>query len=107
MVNNPAQTREFYRAIFDWQFDEESMPSYTLVNAGAEPTGAIFKKPDAAPGVCANIYFQVNDINTTLQKVGDRGGRVLVPKTEIPNVGHFAMFTDPEGIAVGIMQPSG
>ena len=37
----------------------------------------------------------------------EHGGSVLVPRTEVPNVGHFAMFTDPDGVAVGIMQPGG
>jgi hypothetical protein len=106
MVGDPKKAQEFYGAIFNWQFDPEAMPGYTLVNAGAEPTGAMFKKPDHTPGVCANIYFQVPDIDTTLRKVGEGGGFVLVPKTEIPNVGHFAMFADPEGISIGLMQPS-
>ena len=107
MVNDTKKAQAFYGAIFDWDFDTDSMPGYTLINAGTEPTGAMFKKPDAAPGVCANIYFQVPDIDATLKRVGEGGGKVLVPKTEIPNVGHFAMFTDPEGISVGIMQPVG
>jgi len=27
-----------------------------------------------------------------------------VPKTPIPNVGHFAVFADPDGIGVGLFQ---
>lgn len=106
MVNDAKKAQAFYGAIFDWQFDNESMPGYTLVDAGTEPTGAVFKKPDAAPGVCANLYFKVSNIDTTLKKVGEGGGSVLVPKTGIPSVGHFAMFADPEGIPIGIMQPA-
>jgi predicted enzyme related to lactoylglutathione lyase len=106
MTADPENCRAFYGAIFDWQFDDESMPGYTLVNTGAEPTGAIFSKPEQVPGVCTNVYFQVSDIDSTIERVTENGGNVLVPKTEIPNVGHFAMFTDPEGIPVGIMQPA-
>jgi predicted enzyme related to lactoylglutathione lyase len=47
----------------------------------------------------------VDDIDATLEKVTENGGRILVPKTVIPNVGYFAMFADPEGIAIGIMKP--
>jgi hypothetical protein len=107
MTGDPEKCKAFYGAIFDWRFDDESMPGYTLVNTGAEPTGALFPKPEAAPGVCVNIYFQVKDIETTLEKVTAGGGSVLVSKTDIPNVGHFAMFADPEGIPIGIMQPAG
>ena len=107
MTGDPSKCKAFYGAVFGWQFDDESMPGYTLVQTGHEPTGAIFQKPPEAPGVCVNVYFQVDNIEATLEKVGQGDGRVLVPKTEIPNVGHFAMFTDPEGIVIGIMQPAG
>ena len=76
-------------------------------NTGAEPTGGVFPKPAEAPSACANIYFNVDDLDATLSKATEAGATVLVPKTAIPNVGHFAMFTDPEGIAIGIMQPTG
>ena len=105
MSGNPQKCRAFYGQVFDWQFDEQTLPGYTLVNAGAEPTGAIFAKPDTAPGPCMNVYFQVADIDTTVDRVRDHGGEVLIQKTEIPGTGFFAMFADPEGLVVGVMQP--
>ncbi len=83
------------------------MPGYTLVNTGAEPGGGLFPKPPDTPAGCLNAYFQVADIDATLEVVTEQGGKVLVAKTAVPNVGHFAMFSDPEGIPVGIMQPAG
>ncbi len=106
MTNNPETCKAFYGKVFDWQFDDKTMPGYSLVNTGGEPSGGVFKKPETAPGVCVNVYFHVDDINSTLAKVGEHGGTVLVPKTAIPGVGHFAMFSDPEGIPIGIMQPT-
>ncbi|MCO6438124.1 MAG: VOC family protein [Phycisphaerae bacterium] len=106
MVDDPSKARAFYEAVFDWTFDDASMPGYTLIQTGAEPTGGMFKRPELAPGVCANIYFQTHDLDATLSKAVERGAKVLVPKTAIPNVGHFAMITDPEGIPVGLMQPN-
>ena len=106
MTADPEKCQAFYGAVFDWQFDGASMPGYTLVNTGLEPTGAVFPKPPDAPGVCMNVYFRVEDLDATLEKALEHGGKRLIPKTEIPGVGHFAMFTDPEGIAIGIMQPT-
>jgi len=105
MTNDPARCRDFYGTVFDWTFDESSMPGYTLVHTGQEPTGGIFSKPPQAPHPCLNVYFTVSNIDETLAKATGLGGNVLVPKTPIPGVGHFAMFTDPEGIVIGIMQP--
>lgn len=108
MTADPAKCKAFYGAVFDWEFDEEAMPGYTLVNTGEDPTGAVFAKPPEAPGACMNIYFQTADLDATLAKVTNNGGKVIVPKTEVPGgIGYFAMFTDPEGIAIGLMQPAG
>lgn len=105
MVNDTETARAFYGSVFDWQFDDQSMPGYTLINAGSEPSGGLFKRPDQAPGVCVNVYFQVDDLDATLVNAQKQGATVLVPKTEIPNTGHFALIADPEGIPVGLMQP--
>ena len=105
MASDVEQAKKFYGAVLDWQFDNESMPGYALVNPGQEPSGALFAKPSEAPTPCMNIYFNVKDIDATLAKAEENGGETLVPKTEIPGTGHFAMFTDPEGIVVGIMKP--
>ena len=106
MPTDPAKCKAFYGAVFDWQFDDASMPGYTLISTGAEPTGGILPKPDDAPGPCLNVYFNVTDLDATLATVTELGGGVLVPKTQIPGVGHFAMFTDPEGLVIGIIQPA-
>ena len=104
MTTDPAKCKAFYGAIFDWKFDDESMPGYTLVRPGVEPNGAIFKKPDDAPGPCLNVYFLVDDIDATLAKVKEKGGTVIVPTTEIPSVGWFAMITDLDGITIGLFK---
>lgn len=41
----------------------------------------------------------------TLRQVVEAGGRVLMPKTEIPGVGWVAMFADPDGIPIGLLEP--
>ena len=107
MSSNPEKFKTFYGAIFGWEFDDESMPGYTLINAGTEPTGAIAAKPPDSPGACVNIYFQVESIDSVLNQAQQKGAKILVPKTKIPNVGHIAIFADPEGIPVGILEPAG
>lgn len=106
MTADTDKCRSFYGELFRWQFDEASMPGYTLIQPGTEPSGGMFAKPAQAPGPCMNVYFNVDDIDATLTKAANMGGSVLVPKTAVPGVGHFAMVTDPEGITFGIMQSS-
>ncbi len=106
MTADPKKCKDFYAKMFDWQFDDQAMPGYTLINTGAEPSGAIFPKPEGADSPCINLYFHVDDIDGTLQRATASGTEILVPKTNIPGVGHFAIISDPEGLAIGMLQPS-
>ena len=106
MTNDSAKAKAFYGDVFDWQFDETSLPGYTLINAGSEPTGGLFPRPPETPNPCLNVYFMVDDIDATLDKATERGASVIAEKTTIPHVGEFAMFTDPDGISVGILKPA-
>jgi predicted enzyme related to lactoylglutathione lyase len=104
MSERPERAKDFYAHVFGWTYDDESMPGYTLVRPGVEPNGAIFKKPDDAPGPCLNVYFLVDDVEATLAKVKEKGGTVIVPTTEIPSVGWFAMVSDLDGITIGLFK---
>lgn len=104
MTGDPQKCQAFYGAVFDWTFDAESMPGYTLIQTGADPPGGIMQQPADVPAVCVNTYFRVTDIATVLEKAKAAGAKVLVEKTPIPGVGHLAFFADPEGIVIGIMQ---
>lgn len=106
MSADVARWKSFYGQVFDWSFDDKTMPGYTVIHPGGEPNGGVFPKPPDAPGPCLTVYFAVKDIDETLGKVTERGGKLLVPRTPIPNVGEFALFTDPEGIIVGLLQPN-
>ena len=107
MTADLTKCRAFYSAVFDWKYDDATMLGYTLIQTGQDPGGGVFAKPPDVPHACLNVYFKVEDIDRTLAASTKHGGKVLVPKTPIPSVGHFAMFTDPEGVVIGIMQPGG
>lgn len=105
MCTDVERGKKFYGGVFDWQFDDASMPGYTLIHAGAEPAGGMMAKPAEAPASAMHVYFMVEDVDETLAKVLELGGRVIVPRMEIPHVGLLAMVADPEGIVFGILKP--
>ena len=106
MVSDVAKSQEFYGKIFDWEFKADEAMDYTMVNTGAEPGGGIMKKPDQAPMFAMTQYFHVDDIDETLKKAEAAGAAPGVPRMEIPNIGWWAMFMDPDGIPVMIFQPA-
>ena len=104
LVNDVAKAKEFYSAVFEWEFDESSFPGYVLIKTGSDPGGGMFVKPETAPVYALNTYFLTDDIEATIAKAIAKGAAVIVPKTPIEGVGHWAMFADPDGIPIGLLQ---
>lgn len=48
-------------------------------------------------------YVHVDDVDNTLAKLQELGGKVLMLATEIPQVGRLAMVADPQGAPFYIM----
>jgi predicted enzyme related to lactoylglutathione lyase len=46
---------------------------------------------------CWGAYVTVDDIDATTSKIEGLGGKIIVPPTDIPNIGRFSVFTDPQG----------
>lgn len=105
VTTDASKCKTFYGAVFGWQFDDRRMPGYTLIQTGQEPSGGILPNA-AAHGPGLNAYFSVASIDDCLKRVAQAGGEVLMAKTAVPGVGHMAIFADPEGISVGVIQPA-
>ena len=108
---------KFYQSAFGWQtqmFGEE-MGNYVLATTvetdekGPKRPGAINggfypKKPDW-PAQYPSIVIAVDDIEKAIAKVVKAGGTVLGEPMEIPGVGRYVSFVDPEGNRVSMLQP--
>jgi predicted enzyme related to lactoylglutathione lyase len=97
---------EFYRQVFGWQYQVEGGFAYVkFAPQLITPLGGIGQaKPDEPgwqPG--RNFYLATHDVKASLAKVVEAGGKVAVPVTETDGY-TFAMFTDPEGNLVGLLQ---
>lgn len=107
MVPDTDKTKAFYTQVFDWSFEAwEGGEGYEMIQAGAEPGGGLMKMPEMAPHPALNVYFLVDDVDSTMEKAKAAGANVIVPKMEIPGIGWHGMFMDPDGIPVGVFQPT-
>ena len=117
----PFEDRErmakFYRSAFGWQTEMlgKEMGSYVLATTvetgekGPKRPGAINggfypKRPDW-PAQYPSIVIAVDDIKKAIAKVVEAGGSVLGEPMEIPGVGSYVSFMDPEGNRVSMLQP--
>ena len=107
MVSDVEKAKAFYTRVFDWEIAHSGMGGYWMIQTGREPGGGMMARPPEAPACALSQYFLVDDIDVTLEKVTAAGGTVVLSKMEISKeIGSFAVFTDPDGIAVGIFQPA-
>jgi predicted enzyme related to lactoylglutathione lyase len=57
---------------------------------------------DESPAGHVLVYIHSDDIETDLKNVEKLGGKVIHPKTEIPQIGWFGLFQDPTGNVLGL-----
>src|SRR3989337_1272118 len=112
-ADDVEKLRKFYSALFGWKIektpgpmeylmvltvpiDDKGMPVRPGVNGG------MMKKqnPEHKP---VN-YVAVESVDEYVKKIEALGGRVIVPKMEVPGIGWWALALDPEGNQFAILQ---
>jgi hypothetical protein len=104
MGKDGKKLREFYGDIFDWKFEVMPDMDYGTSNTGSEKgiQGGVGTGMQGAS--YQTFYISVTDIKATLKKIEAKGGKTIVPYTEIPKIVTFAIFTDPEGHTIGLIE---
>lgn len=88
-----AALKQFYAGNFGWSIDG--------ANAIATPglKGTLRQDPRETL-----IYLGVPDIDAALKGIAASGGATVLPRTVIPHVVTFAIFTDPAGNRMGLVE---
>ena len=63
--------------------------------------------PNQGPVAERLIYIGVPDINAALAKITANGGAVVFPRTEVPGIVVLALFRDPAGNRMGLVEMDG
>ena len=115
--DNGVRMAKFYKSFFGWQTQMlgEDMGNYVTATttetdeSGPKKPGAIdggfYPKKDDWPAQYPSIVIAVDDVNESIEKVIDAGGKVLGEPMVIPNVGQYVLFIDTESNRVSMLQP--
>ena len=109
-ADNVPRARRFYEGVFGWKFDAWGPPGFFLIQTGTdrEPgiQGSLQDRRELVPGMLVNAYectVAVDDVDRIAKAVEAAGGKVVMPKVEIPGVGRLIYFQDTEGNVAGAM----
>ena len=100
-TRDPGRLRSFFERLFDWQF-REAMPGYTMIDG----VGGIFDAPDPQMPLGVTPYVNVTDLVEKERRITAAGGRIHKSKQEIPGMGWFTIFSDPDGNMLALWQPA-
>ncbi|WP_174292655.1 VOC family protein [Sphingomonas bacterium] len=107
---DPDAATGFYQAVTGWTIDPAPAagPDYRMIAgpdggvAGMLRLDAAMQAGGARPTWLA--YIGVDDPDHTAGQACDLGGGVVVPPTDIPGIGRFALLTDPQGAPFYVMR---
>jgi uncharacterized protein len=108
MSKDPAKVADFYQKVFDWKITYHPEMNYRIVETGAQaPMAGInggIVKPDREGPWPGNMlfYILVDDLAAFRRKIVAAGGKIHVEEQQVPGMGAFTLFTDPEGRMMGI-----
>ncbi|HET7474590.1 MAG TPA: VOC family protein [Dermatophilaceae bacterium] len=110
------RAKGFYSSVFDWQLQTMPVPGgdYTIVmttpvdeqtqlpTAPGAINGGMMQRDERTPGPV--ITIDVEAIDEALKQIEAGGGSTVTPRTEIPGMGAYAYFKDPEGNVLGLWE---
>lgn len=108
-TDDVAATQAFYGSVFGWTFRDFGPTDFVQIldASGEAPMGAIQQRRqllDDEPTRGFECTFGVDDVDAFRERIVAAGGRILMDKSTIPNVGHLIAFQDPGGNPVLAME---
>jgi predicted enzyme related to lactoylglutathione lyase len=99
---------QFYSKLFGWTFksgDAGPMIYHEISNAGTQ-IGGMYKITEEMKGMPPNwmAYYAVTNCDATADRAKSMGAALVVPPTDIPNVGRFCTIKDPQGGVFAVIQ---
>ena len=111
--DDEKRVQNFYKNLFGWKINAVPGMPYFMVNTVATDKKNMPKEVGAinggmmkrnVPGEGPVIVINVSDIDSYLKKVEKAGGKTVLPKQKVADMGLYARVTDTEGNVVGLWQ---
>src|SRR5436305_2315647 len=98
---NSSAAGKFYSEVFGWKIEADQTYNYVMFQSEGGPGGGFVEPGEGTPVEYKPdrllVYVATDDIDASLATIEARGGKTVLPKTEIPNSRWWAVFADPTG----------
>lgn len=105
-----AKAKAFYTELFNWNAKEDASGHYTEFQVGGRSiAGMMAIPPEQREHMPPNwlIYAMVDDCDASMSKAAELGAHVIVPATDVADVGRFGVIADPTGAAIAMIKLTG
>jgi predicted enzyme related to lactoylglutathione lyase len=101
-----AKLQRFYAELFSWKIDANNPMKYGMVETGEPKKGIPGGVGNTYAGLKSGVTFYVRsqDVAKTLAAAEKLGGKVLLPRKELPAGPPIGVFQDPEGHVIGLVE---
>ena len=113
-AKNKERFKKFYSEVFGWKLVDAPEMNYTMVYTSEVDENYMPKNPGAVNGGMMSaeenggsypvLVIDVPNLDEYIKKVEDAGCKIVMPKTEVGDMGYYARFVDPEGVVMGIWE---
>ncbi len=108
------RAQKFYTDVFGWQINKmPDMDYHMAVTTESDPKTMMPKSPGAINGGMLKkdptgpypvLVIGVSSVDEHIKKIEDAGGKVVMPKMNVGEMGIYARVSDPEGNIIGIWE---
>jgi len=112
-ADDVEKLRKFYSKLFGWKIEKTPGPiEYWMIETVPVDKRGMPIRPGVNGGMMKRQqpehkpvnYIAVESVDEYTKKIEALGGKVLVPKMEVPGIGWWALALDPEGNQFAILQ---
>ena len=104
--------KSFYENLFGWRIKKTGDMDYYMIHTVETDEKGVAKEPGINGGMMKKKspqqgqvnYIWVESVDEYAKKAQELGGRVLMEKQEVPQMGWFMIVSDPEGNVFGIWE---
>lgn len=106
-TSDPDKAKAFYTEVLGYTVDSMDMPqgTYFMFKNGDAHRGGMMKAEHEGPSAWVQ-YVAVDNVDGAIARSKSNGGKLVMGPLNVEGVGRFAVVTDSQGGAIGLITPA-